>query len=230
MEMKKRFVYLLVCFSLTSYGQATKATKDAGLWTTVNLDKKLNEKFSVFLTQEFRMRENITRINLFYTDFGVEVRPAKFLKVALAYRSIQKNLDDGSYSFRHRLMLDITLKKKFGNFIIAYRQRLQSEVKDVYSSDDGALQEWYSRNKFTLKYDYGKAFSPYVAAEFRYQIADPRIVESDRTWHRMRYIYGIDYKVNAKNTLGLYYLTQFEFNVKTPQSIYIVGVEYSHSF
>jgi hypothetical protein len=226
--MKKNFFCLVIVllFSVSAFSQATN---DAGLWTTFNFDKKLKDKFSVFLTEEFRLRENFTRVNLFYTDFGVEVRPAKFLKVALAYRLIEKNLEDQTYSYRHRLMLDITLKKKWGDFAFSYRQRLQSEVRNVYSSEDGAVPEWYSRNKFTIKYDTDKAITPYIAAEFRYQISNPRAVESDATWHRSRYVAGLDYKVNKRNTLGLYYLIQNEYNVSAPQNLYIVGIEYSLS-
>src|SRR5688572_2742471 len=154
--MKRLIIYFLVCTSASLFGQATQPSQDAGLWTTINVEKKLNDKFSFFLTEEFRLRENFTRINLFYTDLGVEVRPAKFLKVALSYRHIQKNLLDGFYAFRHRIMLDITLKKKFGDFALAYRQRLQREVRSPFTSEDGMIPEWYSRNKFTVKYDFGK--------------------------------------------------------------------------
>jgi hypothetical protein len=226
--MMKRivFLFMILCFAANGFSQATN---DAGLWTTFNVDKKLRKDFSVFATEEFRLRDNFSRVNLFYTDLGIEFRPARFLKVALAYRLIEKNLDDGSYSYRHRIMLDITLKKKFGDFAFSYRQRLQREVRNVYTSEDGMLPEWYSRNKFTIKYDFGKAITPYIAAEFRYQIMNPRALESDGTWHRSRYQAGIDYKRNDKSTFGLYYMIQNEYNVSAPQNEYIIGLEYTLS-
>lgn len=225
----KRSALIFTLFLIASSAAFAQATDDAGLWATFNLDKKLNNKFSLFATEEFRMRENFTRVNLFYTDLGVEYRPAKILKVALAYRLIEKNLIDDSYSFRHRLMLDITLRKKVNKFVLSYRQRLQGEVRNVYSSEDGHLPEWYSRNKFTLKYDLDKPITPYIAAEFRYQIKNPRALESDGLFHRNRYSIGLDYKRNDKNTFGLYYLVQQEYNVSAPQNLYIIGVEYSLS-
>lgn len=226
--MMKRiiFLFMILCFALNGFSQATS---DAGLWTTFNVDKKLRKDFSIFATEEFRLRDNFSRVNLFYTDLGFELRPAKFLKVALAYRLIEKNLDDGSYSYRHRIMLDITLKKKFGDFAFSYRQRLQREIRNIYTSEDGILPEWYSRNKFTIKYDFGKPVTPYIAAEFRYQILNPRALESDGTWHRSRYIAGIDYKRNDKSTFGLYYMIQNEYNVSAPQNQYIIGLEYTLS-
>lgn len=220
------FSFILLCFNISSFSQPTN---DAGLWTTFNVEKKINKKFAVFLTEEYRVRENFTQTNLFYTELGAEVRPLNFLKVSLAYRMIEKYLEDKTFSYRHRLMLNITLKQKFGNFVLSYRQRLQSEVRNVYSSDIGSIPEWYSRNKFELKYDLGKPITPYIATELRYQINNPRSVQSNNLWHRTRYIVGVNYKKSDKHTFGLYYLLQREFNVSSPQNLYIIGLEYSLS-
>ncbi|MES2286831.1 MAG: DUF2490 domain-containing protein [Bacteroidota bacterium] len=225
------FVFFFLLFCGKDYGGASfaQSTNDAGLWATFNVQKELKKNVSVFITEECRLRENFSRLNLFYTDLGVAIRPFKFLKVSLAYRMIDKFLLDNTFSYRHRLMLDITLKKKSGAFSLSYRQRLQSEVRNVYSSASGTIPEWYSRNKFELKYDMDKPVRPYIAAEFRYQINDPRNVESEGLWHRNRYIIGLDYKKNDRNTFGVYYLIQNEFNVSAPENIYIVGLEYTIS-
>jgi len=225
----KRSLLLLFCFICFGTSAFSQATNDAGLWSTFNLEKKLNEKFSFFVTEEFRLRENFTRVNLFYTDLGVAYQPAKFLKISLAYRLIEKAMIDDSYSYRHRIMLDITVKKKLGNFGISYRHRLQREVRNIQTSEAGFMPEWYSRNKFAIKYDLNKPITPYVAAEFRYQITNPRLVEADHVWSRARYFAGLDYKRNDKHAFGLYYMIQREFNVSAPQNLYIVGIEYSIS-
>ncbi|MCX6294931.1 MAG: DUF2490 domain-containing protein [Bacteroidetes bacterium] len=207
-----------------------QTSNDAGLWCTFNVDKKLNKKFGLFLTEEYRMRENFTRSNLFYTDLGFTYKPADFLKISLAYRCIEKFQIDNTISFRHRGMLDISLKKKFGKVALSYRQRIQAEVRDVYSSDIGSLPEWFSRNKFELKYDLDKPITPYLAVEFRYQFNNPRAVEGNKLWSRNRYFVGLDYKRNDKSTFGLYYMIQQEFNISAPQNQYIIGLEYSLSF
>jgi hypothetical protein len=202
---------------------------DAGLWTTLNIEKKLKNNFRIFLTEEFRLRENFSEINLFYTEVGVGCKPYSFLKIDLSYRFIQKKLETDFYSMRHRFMLDITLKKKLKDFEFSYRHRLQREVRNINSSENGRLPEWYSRNKFSVKYDFGKKYTPYISAEFRYQIDDPRNIESDQTWHRGRYVAGVDYELDKKNKLGLYYLIQHEWNVSLPENQYIIGLEYSLS-
>ena len=168
-------------------------------------------------------------VNLFYTEAGVSFRPANFLKVALAYRFTQKYQLDDSYSLRHRLMLDITLRKKFANTTLSYRHRLQSEVIDVQSSERGHIPEWYSRNKAEVKHDFGKKYKSFASIEFRYQFFNPRDEESDQTWHRYRAAAGVEYELNKKNTFGLYYLIQHEWNVSQPDNLYIIGLEYSHT-
>lgn len=223
--MKKLAVgFLLLCFSYPVYPQSYD---DAGLWATVNLEKKLKNNFSIFLTEEFRLKENFSRLNLFYTDAGFSFRPYSFLKLALMYRLTEKYQLDDSYSFRHRLMLDITLRKKFTNTTLSYRHRLQTELIDVQSSEKGPVPEWYSRSKVEAKYDLGKKYTPYASLEFRYQFFNPRDVESDHTWHRYRAALGFDYELNKKNIFGLYYLIQREWNVPSPDNLYIVGIEYS---
>lgn len=200
---------------------------DAGMWNTLNLEKKINRNFSVFLTEEFRLKENFSQVNLFYTDIGVGYRYSNYLKVEMAYRSVEKHLVTEFYSIRHRLMLDITLKKKIRAVTLSYRQRLQSEVRNIRSSSDGVVPEWYTRCKTEIKYDLRKKYTPFVSCEIRYQFDDPRNVESDNTWHRARYALGLNYDINKRNTFGLYYLIQREWNVSIPENLYIVGVEYS---
>src|SRR5690242_7533936 len=120
----KKFIICCLLVAVSKSGHSQNYD-DAGLWTTVNLEKKLENNFAVFLTEEFRLKENFSMINLFYTDAGFSFRPASILKVSLAYRFTQKHQLDDSYSFRHRLMLDITLRKKFANTTLSYRHRLQ---------------------------------------------------------------------------------------------------------
>ena len=203
---------------------------DAGSWNTLNIDKVINEKFTALFTEECRFKENFSRLNLFYTNLGIEYKVAKNFKTALIYRWIDKFQDDNTFSYRHRLMLDLTVKSQLRKFNFSYRQRLQAEERDVYSSYNGKIPEWYSRNKVSLKYDMEKRYIPYAGVELRYELHNPRKIESDQTLHRARYFFGVDYKINLKNTFSTYYLIQREWNVLGPQNLYIVGLEYSLTF
>ena len=113
--------------------------------------------------------------------------------------------------------------------LTCYRNRLQAEVRNIYTSEIGNIPEWYFRNKFEMKYELNKTISPYASVEFRYQINNPRLVEGNKIWSRSRYAIGLDYKKSDKNTFGIYYLIQQEFNLSQPQNLYILGLEYSIS-
>jgi hypothetical protein len=223
-------IFLFICLLfIFKYTAAQVYYPDAGSWNTINVDVKINNKITALFTEECRFKENFTRLNLFYTNLGLEYKVNDFLKTALIYRFIEKFQDDNSFSFRHRLMFDLIFKKKLGNFVLSYRHRLQAEERDIYSSEIGAEPEWYSRNKAALKYDSERRYTPYISLEMRYQIRNPREWQSDNTWHRDRYSLGVDYKLNKKSTFGIYYLIQREYNVVMPQNLYIVGLEYSLS-
>lgn len=217
-------LFLFLCIKGTIMAQTAP---DAGLWTTATFECSLNSKFGFFVTEEMRLKENFSRLNLFYTNVGLEYKINKNLKTSLAYRTTQKFLPDNLFSFRHRLQWDVVTKTSPGNFELSYRHRLQTDVRNFYSSDKGSVPEWYSRSKFQVKYNISKQWAPYFSVELRYQIFDPRDPESDQVWHRIRYQGGIDFKLNSRNYLGVYYLIQNEFDIIDPERIYIVGLEYT---
>ena len=225
--MRKFLLVFFACCLLPAAFCLSQNYPDAGSWNTINIDKELNTRLTFLFTEECRIKENFSRLNLFYTNLGIEYKATKSLKAALIYRWVDKFQDDNTFSYRNRLMLDITYKHKYGKFIVSYRNRTQVEERDIYSSDNGRNPEWYSRNKFGAKYDMGKKYLPYASVEFRYQFHDPRNMESEHTWHRNRYVLGAEYKINTKNTFGAYYLIQREYNVSSRDNLFIVGLEYT---
>jgi hypothetical protein len=199
---------------------------DAGMWNTFTIEKEFSKKITVGIDQELRLRDNYSRLNLFYTNLSIDYKIKKGFKISIGYRLVNKYLKEGYLSYRNRLMLDATYKYKYNNFILNYRSRVQAEVRDYYSSELGKFPEWYWRNKFDLKYDFNN-FTPYVGTEFRYQIHDPRNPVSDKGFHRSRVYAGIDYEINKSNTFGIYYLNQQEFNIEDPNIIHIIGLKYA---
>jgi len=207
----------------------SQAVNDAGLWLSVNLEKKLNKRTELFLTQAYRRNDNLMRTNLFYTDIGLSVKPAGFMKISLSYRSVQKYEKEQVFSLRHRVTMDIVFKKKINKITASFRERIQTQVQEVNSSETGRIPQWYTRQKIELKYDLDKPIEPFIAAEFRYQLHDPRNIESDRTWNRARYVAGFDYKMNEKNSCSFFYVIQNSFNVSAPENSYVIGLSYTLS-
>lgn len=216
---------MLFGLKIKSYSQTFYP--DAGMWTTFSLEKELSSKFSISLDEEFRLKENFTMLNLFYTNLGFAYKPSKRLKLALTYRLVEKwKYEDEHFSFRHRLMFDVSYKYKLKGWTISYRSRIQSEVRDMYTSELGKIPECYWRNKVDIKYKI-RRYIPFTGTEFRCQITDPRNPESNFLWHRVRLYAGAEYEINPRNTFGVYYLHQREFNIPEPEYLYIVGLQYT---
>lgn len=220
----------VVVFLNTLSGFSQKVVKDAGMWNTLSFKHKFNKKFALLITEEFRLKENYTQVNLTYTELGVEYTYNKQIKTSLVYRAIQKFQYNNPLSFRNRLQWDIVLKKSFGKFGFNYRHRLQAEVKDYYTSKNGHFKEWFSRHKLGFKYEINDKWSVAVSGEYRIQINDPRSPEYNGAFHRQRYQGGFTYKITNKQDFGIYYLYQNEFTIKDLTDIYILGIEYSFEF
>jgi hypothetical protein len=67
----KKFVVCCLLFVVSQTIVHSQNYEDLGLWATLDVQKNLNNNFSVFLTQEMRLKENLSMLNLFYTDVGI---------------------------------------------------------------------------------------------------------------------------------------------------------------
>lgn len=222
----KRIAFIFVVLPLIIISQNRN---DAGMWNTFSLQKSINKKLYLSFDQEFRLRENYTRLNLFYTNLGIGYKMSKNLKSEFTYRTIQKYQIDNSFSFRHRLMLDVTYKKKISKLVFLNRLRYQTEVRDYLISDLNRYPEQFLRYKLELKLDLDKKITPFISSEIRFQIDVQRGKEAiyNNEIHRIRNAAGIDYKINDKNTLSIYYLIQNEFYLSSPENNFILGLQYS---
>ncbi|HET6991244.1 MAG TPA: DUF2490 domain-containing protein [Bacteroidia bacterium] len=223
----KRYLFL---FSFSLFlTPAFSQTKDLGSWMTFSLDKGITNKFSFNFDQELRLKDNISNINLLYTNLGLSYKATKFLKVSVVYRFIDKHKGDDTYGVRSRLYTDFAFKVKPGKWSLGYRARFQEEWRQAgYHSDLGNMPEIYLRNLFKFSYKLTDHFSPYVGAELRWQLQNPRLPYANG-FDRCRLFAGTDYKINDKFTAGTYFLFQKEFNVADPQTLYIIGLEFGIS-
>ncbi|GAB4132566.1 MAG: hypothetical protein Fur0041_03990 [Bacteroidia bacterium] len=222
----RRFLTLLLCgasFSLLAQ------TSDLGMWNTFSFNKDLAKKFTFNFDQELRLRNNLSTLNLIYTNIGLTWKVNKTLRIAGVYRFIDKYKDDETWGVRHRIYTDFIFRFKPDNFTINYRARFQSEWRSWgYAAEFGNIPEMYLRNLLKVSYKINDHISPYVGMEARWQIENPRIVYHDG-FDRIRFFAGVDYNINNSNTVGLYFLNQIEWNIVDPETLYIIGIEYSIS-
>jgi len=195
---------------------------------TLSADKKISKKVTFDFDEELRLFNNMSQVNLFFSNLSVEYKLSKRFRFALAYRFINKNQID-YYSQRHRLYVDASYRNKWNHFTFVYRLRLQGQVRDLNSSDKGGNVESYMRHKFDLQYSY-KKFTPYLATEFRFQFTNPFYPEGNDSWDRGRYYAGCDYDFNHHNTLNLYFMIQHDYNIPFYEEDFTTGIQFTHHF
>lgn len=221
--LRLRFLIFISFFSCALQAQRS----DLGLWTTLSVNKDIGKKLVFNFDQEFRVRDNLTTINLFYTNVGLTYKFNKNFRLAGTYRMINKHKEDGFWGIRHRLYADVIARLKPGRFTIAYRSRLQYEWRGYgYSAQFGNVPESYWRNLFKGSYKLNELFSPYLGAELRWLIHDPRVAYH-KGFDRTRFIGGLDYSINKMQQIGFYGLVQKEWNISDPETLYIIGIEYT---
>jgi len=224
--MKKNILKILLvlfcCLGCNLFSHA----QDAGFWLSVNAEKKITQALSVSLSEEFRLNENMNEFGTFFTDAGLTYKINKYLRISANYRFICKRRLDDSYSNRHRYYFDLTVRKKFKPVTLSLRTRFQSQYADIFSSEDGKIPAYYLRDKLTIKYDAGKHIQPYFYAEIYTPLKHPYDVFIDKT----RYCAGFEYEINRMNTIDVFYLFQKEYNVKAPETDYVIGLGYYLSF
>jgi len=218
---------LLCIFAVVVGASASAQTTDFGMWNTLSLNKEFGKKFSVGIDQEVRLRDNLSTLNLIYTNVGATYKITDYFKVSLVYRFIDKHKDDLSWGIRHRAYIDLTFKAKPADFSISYRARFQSEWRGTgYDAEFGNVPEVFLRNSIKVGYQASDKIEPYVGAEVRWQIQNPRIPYHEAV-DRYRLFGGLNYEINDHNTIGTYYLRQQEVNVIDRQTLNIWGLEYT---
>jgi hypothetical protein len=199
---------------------------DAGLWLSLNGEKKITSRFSVELSQEFRMNENITELGEFFTDAGITYKINKNIRVAANYRFINKRRKDDFYYRRNRFYFDLSFKKKFKPLAFSFRTRFEDEYRQMRKNTDYPGPYYCSKNKFTAKLDLNKKFVPYLYAETSNPLNDPHGFFIDQ----MKYCGGIEYNINRVHSFDFYYLIQKDMNVNEPETDYVIGIGYYYSF
>lgn len=222
MQKKYCLIILIIFFGLPGFGQ----TKDAQLWTSVNFDKKLNNMFSLSVSEELRFTDNISEIGTFFTDLGIAFKLNKNWRLSGNYRFTNKQRLDDSYSKRHRYYFDLVYRNKFEKLTLSLRTRFQAQYADVNSSATGQVPEYYSRNKMSLKYDLNKKYTPYAAAEIFLPLNGGKGIYIDN----VRYSAGLEYSFNKISSLDIFYMIQQEYNKANPETDFVIGLGFNHSF
>ncbi len=215
--------FILLCLGISSSALSSK--HDFSFWSSVSLKHKFTTKSSVEVSFQERQNRNLLTSDSWLAEAGFEYKFSKDFSASVNYRFIAKNELD-YFSSRHRGFLDLKYKFKFSKITVNLRERIQSQIRDVSSSETGKFPEYVSRTKAILKLDIGERYSPYVSTEMYYQLRVPG--EKFSSIKRFRYETGIDYEFNLIHQLNIFFM--YQQNLTEPLNDVVSGVGYTYNF
>lgn len=220
--MNKRFLAFVIFFAAAS---AFAQVNDAGLWTSIAIEKKITKKINIVASQEFRFNENVSELGTIFTELGPEFRIYKGFNAGISYRFIQKRSLDNSYNIRHRINTDLSYRFKIKDFTISLRERYQVQYGENYFAGEGEVAKTTLRSKLTVKYRINKKLDASAFGE----IFNPLYTGvSDIT--DLRVGVGLEYQIIKPLGVKVFYLINNELNVANPTTDYVSGIGLTYSF
>ncbi len=192
---------LVISFSLifslvTSYVSGQE--NEWNSWTNISLTKNINKKLSVSFSPEVRFTEQF-KVDEYFFEAGLDYKLFKFLYVGGSYRYIVNERETKSTEYFGRYSLDVTGEYSLKKLDIQLRTRY-CQYNDFDAEDDS--NDPFLRYRLKLKYNISKSrITPIVAMELFHQLNDNEI-------NKTRTTFGLDYKINKAQKIGVKYLVQ----------------------
>jgi len=225
LRLKTAIIFLL--FSAVAGNLFTQPVQDFGVWASVGYGRDISDKFDISISQEVRMEENALLVGRTFSQFGLDYKIKRWIRLGLNYRFSLNRRQDGTYGHRHRIMTDLVLRTYQRRFTITYRARLQSEIRTLnYPREFGFTPVWDFRNTLKVNYRLNRFIEPYVNLDLRFLLKDPgepRFSGVDRT----RIVVGADMLLAEGRVLGLFFLSNQYWNIDDGRRIYVIGIEFN---
>jgi len=192
-KLTSLFVLLSVIFCFAS---SVFASSDNKYYSEFAFKHKLNDKFDLFFTPEFRYNDNMGSLYYYHMRVGSTFHAHKNLDLALAYRFLQSKVasDWDNNDVQYIEMITIP-KVTLGGFDISDANKFERRFYE------NAPDRWVYRNLLTFAYPtkIGRfEFIPYISDEIYY---DFELSKANLNWATL----GANKKINKYLTVGLYY-------------------------
>lgn len=203
-------------------------TQDAAAWITMDLQYKISKRLDAYTKTQMRINENFTQPHYTYLDMGAEYAPGKRWAFATGVSFNFKNEGDRErepyWSFRQQWYGSITYDKRFGQWRIANRNQLQSDLEDQRSAEGS----WFYRNKTSLRREITDNWSIQASWEGYLRIGY-RPPEEDFL-HRTRYVLVVKRDTGKQQSLDIGYMLQRQIRRSQPDYIHALLVTWTKRF
>ena len=210
-------IFLLSLFSHLSFAQS-----DFKLWNSIGLKYKVNSKLSFGLEEQLRLKENISAVDNYFTEFNAEYAILKPLEVSAAYRFTQSNDNKGKiqgYENLYRYNFDVSYKIELGRGDLKTRLRYQNGNEFNLMED--------SEEEFRLLTRYAYNFRKWkLDPEFAVELFNEA---NTKEINKLRLTIGTSYNLKDYGEVSLFYRDQRSLNEIEPNISHIIGLGYSYT-
>lgn len=231
----KRFLTVAVCLLALCRPAAAQIDEpveyDFRGRISAEIDKKIVDGFHISLSEEFRLKNDFTAVDRFYTSLGLSYKPCPYFKMGLGYTLMNihdwsSDTESWSWKMRHRLNFDLSGMYRVGNLKFNLRERLQYTYKmgdmNVFQSPRNEL---VLRSRLKISYAFQtKAVEPYMSVELRNTLnavsyssythdAEPgdNVRYDDAYISRVRMQPGVEWRLSRRSSLDFYLLADYLF-------------------
>lgn len=241
--MERNLIVLLAAAALTAT-PAMAQDDDFGVWSEVNVEKKIDSRWSVGAGAELRLRDDAGEWDRWSVGAEASYKITDWLKASAGYTLI----DDHRYKLnnkgtkyadfwgvRHRVNVSLAASQSLGDLSVSLRERWQytfrpeaTATRYYVATGDEADEHVYAckaknvwRNRLQLKYKVSKMWRPYVSAETYVAHGVDKV----------RYAAGTEVRLNKQHWLDVKYLYQHEYdNTDEEGNRHIIGIGYTYKF
>lgn len=193
-------------------------------WAELEFSKKIIKNLKVEFNPELRLLNNY-KMDAYILEGGLSYKVHKYLSLAAYYRYENEwdyKKSTGAYKGQvglNRLAFDAKTGFSFKRFDLAFRLRYTKSILDDTSDDEKSFFRYRLKVGYDIK---SSKFVPYISAEAFHDL-------EAKEFTKYRYTAGLDYSINNKNEVGLFYRIQ-DYTEADKESINIVGIGYNFKF
>lgn len=198
---------LLSLFFLLTTAYCVQAQE---LWTSLETETSLTNKFGIDVTGEARWQQFDKPLKTAFGEVGLSYKILRPLSIGVSYRFAQRNREPGFFTV-HTFAARLGYRYRIGDFRIQYRNKFETD-KDTYTTDEEDLR-WHftDRNRIKISY-YKKAtlLSPSVFIESFNEIS----AQEKFSLSELRYGAGLDFMLYRGYSIGVGGFVKQEFGSK----------------
>lgn len=218
-------IFVLIALQLNA--QEQKVQRDLYFWGYYDFEFQLHKDWNVELKNQIRLNENISRFDYTTLDAAIEHETFKWLSLSATYRYTLKNHIEDGWKSEHQVRGTADFSYTIGNFKLYNRNRFQRGVDDIAGSEEASFSQVFYRNRTRVKYEIARRWDAYAYFEAYWRLGAR--APGDGYVYRKRYGAGIDFEVNPRESVRLFYIMDEQVRSSRPSFRYFIGFGYSRT-